>query len=125
MLLTKPSKHPVDRQEDGIASFGGKAKASHNKDARVQDQTRARLLEEEHEEITAASEAFPQTITPSILRTCTKEYYQILETGSKRDLCASCGTLFEEDSLCEVATGEPHVSEKLSSLDGCGIKGAW
>ena len=91
-------------------------------DARVQDQTRARLLEEEHDRITTASEVFPPTITPSILRTCTKEYYQILETGSKRDLCVSCGTLFEEASLCQVATDEPHVSAKLSSLDRCGIK---
>ena len=102
--------------------LGGKARASHKKDARVQYQTQARLLEEEHEEITVASGAFPLTITPSILRTCTKEYYQILETGSKRDLCASCGTLFEENSLCQVGTDEPHISATLSPLDSCGIK---
>jgi hypothetical protein len=105
-----------------IARLDGHTKLSHQRDARVQNQTRARLLEEEHEEIASSSEAFPPTITPLTLRTCTKEYYQILETGSKRDLCASCGTLFEEDSLCQIATDEPHVSGKLSSLDRCGIK---
>jgi len=89
---------------------------------RVQKNRWTRLLEEEHKEIATASEAFPPTITPTILRTCTKEYYQILETGSKRDLCASCGSLFEKASLCEVATDEPHISTKLSSLDSCGIK---
>jgi hypothetical protein len=49
---------------------------------RVQKKRRTRLFEEEHEEIAPASEAFPPTITPIILRTCTKEYYHILKTRS-------------------------------------------
>ena len=82
--------------------------------------TRSKLLEEEQKEITAASEAFPPTITPSILRTCTQEYHQIIKTGSRRDSCASCGSLFEEASLRHVAIEEPYISTKLSYLDRCG-----
>jgi hypothetical protein len=82
--------------------------------------TRSKLLEDEQKEITAASEAFPPTITPSILRACTQEYHQIIKTGSRRDSCASCGSLFEEASLRHVAIEEPYISTKLSYLDRCG-----
>ena len=83
---------------------------------------RARLLEKEHSRITAVSEAFPPIITPSILRKCAREYYQILETGSKREPCASCGVLFETASLCQVTKEEPYISANLSYLDRCGIE---
>ena len=84
--------------------------------------TRLRLLEEEHLKIAVASEAFPPIITPSILRKCTKEYYQILETGFRWESCASCGVLWERASLFQVTREEPYISANLSYLDRCGIK---
>jgi Helitron helicase-like domain at N-terminus len=83
---------------------------------------RRKLLEEEYEETMIAGNDFPPTITPSVLRTATKEYYEILHTGSRRDLCASCGALFEEANLCEVGIDEPYIDENLSRFDNCGIR---
>ncbi|KIM98202.1 hypothetical protein OIDMADRAFT_31037 [Oidiodendron maius Zn] len=84
--------------------------------------TRLRLLEEEHSRIAVASEAFPPIIISSILRKCTKEYYQILETGSRRESCASCGVLLETGSLFQVTKEEPYISANLSYLDSCRIR---
>jgi hypothetical protein len=77
--------------------------------------TRLRLLEEEHLKITVASEAFPPIITPSILRKCTKEYYQIFETRSRRESCASCGVLWETASLFQVTREEPYIRKSVIS----------
>ena len=56
------------------------------------------------------------------VRTCPEEYYQILEAGSRRDSCASCGALFEDDNLCQVGTDEPYISSNLSTFDSCRVQ---
>jgi hypothetical protein len=67
------------------------------------------------------SKDFPPKIEATTLRTCTKEYYQILEKESKQSPCALCGSLLQDVRLRRVGIDEDYISPYLPTFDHCGI----